>query len=151
MAWRRKAAHRAGAHPCRSIRRRPQRPVRSVLRSKRKDYWAGAKASNRTSLAGNSPAICSRTNRADSTRTTGDSSGDNRRRSSTREGNSEAHSTVGDSIRRSRQVEHYSFGRSCRIRKGRAAVYQSLRHRLGRKVACSAKRLAAKESVAFSW
>jgi hypothetical protein len=69
-----------------------------------------AKASNRTSLAGNSPATCSRTSQADRTRTKGDSSGDNIPRSSTREGNSEVHSTVGDSIRRSRPVEQSSFG-----------------------------------------
>ena len=65
-----------------------------------------AKASNRTSLAGNSLATCSRTSRADRTRTKGDSIP----RSSTREGNSEVHSTVGDSIRRSRPVEQSSFG-----------------------------------------
>ena len=110
----------------------------------RRDYRVGVKASNLASLAGNSPATCSRTN-ADSTM------GDNSHRSSTREGNSQARSsTIGDNIRRCRRVESCGFGRSCRTEKGRAAVYQSLPHRLGRKVEYSAKRLATKESVAFS-
>jgi hypothetical protein len=112
--------------------------------SRSKRLSRGRKASNLTSLAGNSPATCSRTN-ADSTM------GDNSHRSSTREGNSQARSsTIGDNIRRCRRVESCSFGRSCRTEKGRAAVYQSLPHRLGRKVECSAKGLATKESVAFS-
>ena len=112
--------------------------------SRSKRLSRGRKASNLTSLAGSSPATCSRTN-ADSTM------GDSSHHSSTREGNSQARSsTIGDNIRRCRRVESCSFGRSCRTEKGRAAVYQSLPHRLGRKVECSAKGLATKESVAFS-